>query len=102
MLLFWELLSFWVGTDLVPDIDQTYGAIQSGIAAGWYLPNLQNSLIALGLGFLLAALGGFVIGVALGLNDTLFELFEPFVLNTYAIPKVVRRCTGSSRWSSSP
>lgn len=85
----WEVLSGLVGQSLLPGPILTLQLIQEAVEAGWYVPNLLNTLATVGLSFALAALGGFVIGVALGTRDFAYELFEPFVLNTYAIPKII-------------
>jgi NitT/TauT family transport system permease protein len=85
----WELLSTIVGQTLLPGPVLTLQLIQGAVDAGWYVPNMLNTLATVGLAFAIAALGGFVTGVLLGTRDLAYELFEPFVLNTYAIPKII-------------
>lgn len=89
VLVSWQFLSVLVGEGLVPGPGRTVEHIQVGIDAGWFIPNLQNTLFALSIGFIIASGAGFVLGTILGSRDRAYELFEPFVLNTYAIPKVV-------------
>jgi len=85
----WELLTLLLGADLLPGPVQTLGAIQAGVKSGWVVPNLVNTLLTIAMGFAIAAVAGFVVGVALGSSETGYQFFEPFVLNTYAIPKIV-------------
>lgn len=86
---FWQMLTLWLGADLVPGPVATVEIIQRGFTEGSYAPNLTNTLITLLIGFLIASIGGFVLGVFLGTRDTAYDLFEPFILNTYAVPKIV-------------
>lgn len=85
----WELLSVIFGNNLLPGPVLTLQLIEEAVNAGWYIPNMLNTLATVGLAFVVAALGGFIIGVLLGTRDLAYELFEPFVLNTYAIPKII-------------
>lgn len=89
VLVFWQALTLWLGADLVPGPARTVGTIYRGFTEGSYASNLTNTLWTVLFGFLLAIGVGFALGVALGVRDTAYELFEPFVLNTYAIPKIV-------------
>lgn len=85
----WELCSLWLGSDLLPGPVQTLSIIFEGFTTGDYGPPLLNTLTAVVSGFLLAAVAGFALGVLLGTRDFAYDLFEPFVVNIYAIPKIV-------------
>jgi NitT/TauT family transport system permease protein len=85
----WYLLSLALGQAVLPGPVRTVAAIESAVAAGWFVPNLQNTLVTLAVAFGIAAVSGFVLGAALGARETAYEVAEPFVLNTYAIPKIV-------------
>ena len=89
VLAFWEVLTLWLGADLVPGPLSTLQTIVAGFTEGAYASNLANTLLTLLIGFVLAVIAGFGLGIALGTRDTAYDLFEPFVLNTYAIPKIV-------------
>lgn len=86
---FWQGLTLWLGADLVPGPLTTVEIIREGFTEGSYASNLTNTLVTLLIGFLIASVAGFVLGVTLGVRDTAYDLFEPFVLNAYAIPKIV-------------
>lgn len=85
----WQFLTIVFGNHLLPGPVETIEHIRSGVAAGWFIPNLENTLITLGIAFVIASVGGFVLGTALGSREGAYEVFQPFVLNTYAVPKVV-------------
>ena len=89
IIIVWEALSLWLGADTLPGPVETLEVINQGIAEGWMIPNLINTLVTVVIGFIIASIVGFVLGVELGLHDMAHDLFEPFVLNTYAIPKIV-------------
>jgi NitT/TauT family transport system permease protein len=89
VLMFWEFLTLWLGADLIPGPVATVDTIIEGFASGSYMQNLLNTLKAVVIGFILAVVFGFILGVALGTRDFAYDLFEPFALNTYAIPKIV-------------
>lgn len=88
-LLVWELLSRWLGSDLLPGPDETLAMIQRGVEAGWIVANLQNTMITLALGFAIAVVLGLVLGMALGFGETAFDVFEIYVLSSYSVPKII-------------
>jgi len=89
MVLVWEGFTLWLGADLVPSPLQTLDAIVAGFTTGSYWPELANTLTAVLFGSIIAVVGGLVLGIALGSNALAYDFFEPFVVNTYAIPKIV-------------
>lgn len=87
--LFWELLSRWLGTTLLPGPDETVAWIQRGIDAGWVVGNLQNTMVTLAAGFAISVVLGLVLGMALGFAETAYDIFELYVLSTYSVPKII-------------
>lgn len=89
ILICWQLLTLGLGTNLVPGPVATARTIVEGFTQGNYASNLTNTLLTVTVGFVLAVVAGFVLGILLGTRDFAYDLFEPFVLNVYAIPKIV-------------
>lgn len=82
----WQLSSLVLGSDLLPGVFET-GRVM--LEANWIVPGLAETMEATVLAFGIAVVVGVVFGTLLGLHDTAFRFFEPFVYNTYAIPKIV-------------
>lgn len=89
VIVFWQVLTLSLGADLVPGPVATLQTIIHGFTEGSYMKHIKNTMVTVLIGFVLAAVIGFALGVALGTRDLAYDLFEPFVLNTYAIPKIV-------------
>jgi NitT/TauT family transport system permease protein len=89
ILVFWEFLTLWLGANLIPSPAATAGTIIEGFTSGNYMQNLLDTLKAVVIGFILAVVLGFMLGVALGTRDFAYDLFEPFAINIYAIPKII-------------
>lgn len=89
VVLVWELLSRSLGSDLLPGPDETVAMIQRGVEAGWIVGNLQNTMITLASGFFIAALLGLILGMVLGFGETIFDIFEIYVLSSYSVPKII-------------
>ncbi|MFB6297976.1 MAG: ABC transporter permease [Salinirussus sp.] len=86
----WYGLSVVVGSTVLPGPTRTLGVATDGLLAeGWMVANLIDTLSALVGAFAVAAGLGGAVGILLGLRDPLRAVFEPFVLNTYAIPKII-------------
>jgi NitT/TauT family transport system permease protein len=86
----WYALTLAVGESVLPGPARTVGvAIDGLVGEGWLVGNLVDTLAALAGGFLVAAACGAAIGFALGLRESLRAVFEPFLLNTYAVPKII-------------
>lgn len=89
LIILWQLGSFLIGEFALPSPAQTFQALKDGfIGRGWLLHNLQDTLIEVALGYLWAVVFGLIIGFLLGMHSFAREVFEPFVLNIYTIPKV--------------
>lgn len=89
VVLVWQGFTLWLGSSLVPGPLETFDTIVEGFSSGTYGPALANTLQTVAVGFLIAVVLGSVLGVMLGTRDFAYDLFEPFIVNTYAIPKIV-------------
>lgn len=86
----WEGISATVGPSVLPGPVESAALAADGLVGeGWMVENLLNTLAALAGAFLLASVLGIAIGATLGLNDAVRSVFEPFLLNTYAVPKII-------------
>jgi NitT/TauT family transport system permease protein len=89
LILLWQVGSILLGDLVLPSPLNTLSVLKGGIVeSGWLLSDLKDTMIELLLGYVLAIVLGLMIGFILGMNHFLREVAEPFVLNTYAIPKV--------------
>jgi len=89
IILLWQLGAALLGELVLPSPLNTFSVLRGGIIEnGWLLSDLKDTMIELGVGYSFAVILGLTIGFILGMNHFLREVAEPFVLNTYAIPKV--------------
>ena len=85
----WEWLSvafradFWVSRP-----SQVVSALFAWYKSGDLLTDLRITLTEAGLGFVLGAAAGAVVGFLLGWVRSLGDLLEPFVLSLYTLPKI--------------
>jgi NitT/TauT family transport system permease protein len=84
---FWQLFTV-LFPDLIISPAATLDIIRNGFERTWWT-DLQTTMRALVVGFLIAAIAGCVIGLVLGLNEFLYDVFEIYVLSLYSVPKVV-------------
>jgi NitT/TauT family transport system permease protein len=88
-LLLWELashafkLEFWITSpsEVAKELVRWY-------LSGQLLTDLKLTLMAAGLGFVFGSIAGGIIGFLLGWVRRLGDLFEPFVLSLYSVPKI--------------
>ncbi|WLE00686.1 ABC transporter permease (plasmid) [Agrobacterium leguminum] len=96
LLLFCALIALWefvivagnIPAYLFPSPSAIGQAFYAGLVSGLYLPHLQASVIEIILGFAAGAGLGFVLGVAISLNETVAYYLRPYVLVFQTIPKV--------------
>ena len=58
-------------------------------ASGYLWPHLVFTLVTTVLGFAIAAISGTALGLILGSNDRLGQIFKPFIYAGFTLPKVV-------------
>jgi NitT/TauT family transport system permease protein len=88
VLLSWWLLSAVVGPVAVADPAAALAAAAEGFSEGWLATSLLETLLATGLGFLLATTAGLWLGFTLGMSRFWGEVLEGPLLWLYSIPKV--------------
>ncbi len=79
----WFNLGFWLSSP-----SAIASEIQLWAASGMLWQDMRMTLTAAGLGFVIGSLVGAVTGFVLGWVRRLGDLFEPFVLALYTIPKI--------------
>lgn len=87
VLVLWQVLSYIAGARILPGPVQTFDALLEGFEA-WVFPNTVVTMQAVFVGFLLAVLIGGVLGTVLGFREYAHDVFEPFFLSFYSVPKI--------------
>jgi NitT/TauT family transport system permease protein len=88
-LLVWEAtsryfnLEFWVSSP-----SGVFVELRKWAASGNLAHDLRMTLVAAGLGFVIGSAAGGIMGFILGWVRRLGDLFEPFILSLYTIPKI--------------
>ena len=89
ILVVWQIASLALGKLALPSPRDTAAVLADGVFGNrWLLRDLKDTMLELFFGYALAVLVGLLLGFSLGIYRFLREVFEPFVLNIYAIPKV--------------
>lgn len=88
LLLVWEVLYRLTGDLALASPWQIGLTVLDGFRRGWLVRGLHDTALALGAAYLLSAVLGVGLGVALGTNAFQRQVWEPVVLTVYAIPKV--------------
>ena len=81
----WHVVAARYDSNLLPGPLQTY----AGLVRGWALivPGAVDTLVEIGLGFGLGALGGLVLGSVIGVSKTMQGVLHPFLVLYQAVPK---------------
>lgn len=82
----WQLAST---TPFVASPATAIATLADGFITGWVYRSLGETATAVAVTFLVSYLGGTLIGVVLGLNRYLADVFEPILMSVYAVPKIV-------------
>ncbi len=75
-----------------PFFPSSFQILQAGwelFAAGDVYAHILITVYETAAGFVIAIVLGLAIGLLLGVNRTLGEIFEPIILSSYAIPKII-------------
>jgi len=84
LLAVWHLSAVLAGDFYIATPAESLAALDGD----WFFGSLGATLAATFLGFLIAAVAGLWIGVALGLTRFWGKVFEPVTLSVYSVPKV--------------
>jgi len=88
LVVLWGLLTALVSPRVLPGPVQTLDAILAGINAGWVVSDLTVTMQPVVISFTLASFFGGVIGIALGTNEIMYDITEPFFLSFYSVPRI--------------
>jgi NitT/TauT family transport system permease protein len=78
----------FVGADFLPGPVETYHVLLDGIESGWVVSNTITTLEAALYAYLFAVVTGLTFGLAVGSKRLGYDLFEPLIVTSYAIPKL--------------
>jgi NitT/TauT family transport system permease protein len=85
----WEVLAFVLKTDFwTSRPSAVIMELGRWAASGQLASDLKISLFEAGLGFVIGSVAGGLIGFILGWVKRLGDLFEPFVMSLYTLPKI--------------
>lgn len=87
LILIWKLISM-VLPGLILGPLETLNVIREGFSGTWG-QDLAITMRAQLVAFVLASVGGIVIGALLGLNDFWHDVLEIYIVSLYSVPKVV-------------
>jgi len=76
-------------TYLVPHIWPTLTQLVQGFTQGWILGPMEDTMKAVGGGFLVAVVAGFAVGYGLGRIRFLAMIFDPLIAGLFAVPRIV-------------
>jgi NitT/TauT family transport system permease protein len=76
-------------TYLVPHIAPTITELVQAFSQGWILAPMEDTMKAVGGGFLIALAVGFTVGYALGRIRFLAMIFDPIIAGLFAVPRIV-------------
>ena len=90
LLVLWEISARanWIDTRFFPAPTEVFRAAGVMVKTGELWTNLSVSLVRIGIGFLLGAVPGILIGLAMGLFGTVRAIIQPLVDGTFPIPKI--------------
>lgn len=84
----WQALAMVVGGLALATPMASFSALVDGAVEGWMVPDARQTAVELVAAYAIAVVTGVWLGVTLGLNDFLRDVFEPLLIGTYSIPKV--------------
>ena len=84
----WQLLTLWVGRDVLPGPGETLGRLWSMLSSGSLNKHLIETFSAFGMALIIAVITGVLMGAILGAHRLSGEVAEPMLVALYSIPKV--------------
>jgi NitT/TauT family transport system permease protein len=88
-LLAWELISRWLKLDFwISSPSGVVAEFGNWAKSGQLATDLRLTLTEAGLGFVIGGIVGGLLGFVLGWIRRLGDLFEPFILSIYTLPKI--------------
>lgn len=78
----------WISRLFFPAPSKIIGSLLSMIVSGKLMINLFSTLERLGLGFLLGAIPGLVLGLFMGWSPRLRRIVDPFIAAFHPLPKI--------------
>lgn len=84
----WQLLTLWVGRDVLPGPGETLGRLWSMLSSGSLNKHLIETFSAFGMALMIAVITGVLMGAILGAHRLSGEVAEPMLVALYSIPKV--------------
>ncbi len=87
-LLIWQGLHYAVGSEALTSPLQTLERAQTLFASAAFWGHAEETVSALGVALLIAIFGGAVLGMVLGFNRRLGEIFAPMIVALQSTPKV--------------
>ena len=90
ILLVWEIVVRvgWVDARLFSSPSRIAGTFWDLARSGELFRYLGISLVRMGIGFVMGAIPGLLIGVAIGLSPLMRAVFSPIIASLYPIPKI--------------
>lgn len=86
------IFAWWIASlssDLVASPSATFATLWQGFVDGWIEAPLLDSVKAIIVGFVLAALIGVPLGILFGYCRFLGAVFDPFMAMLFAVPRVI-------------
>jgi NitT/TauT family transport system permease protein len=84
----WQILHLIAGDVALPSPATTVRRAAGLVLSGQFWGHVQGTMWAFILGLIIAVGGGLIIGLSLGSNRLLGEVFEPGLMAFYTVPKV--------------
>lgn len=88
LLALWQFLHWLTGDIAIASPAVTFGRASEMLASTTFWPHARETFSALLYALVIAVLGGFTIGMTLGLHRLSGEVAEPILVSLYSLPKI--------------
>jgi NitT/TauT family transport system permease protein len=88
LVVLWQALAMTTSEFALATPAEAFAEVGRGVENGWLVEGFERTMTELVLAYGIAIVTGVWLGVTLGLSDFWKDVFEPFIMGTYAIPKV--------------